>query len=489
MQINLLRYFRYPIGLIILAFSLPSLALDLTPAQRKRHQGFISQFPIVDDPGLNEYVTRVGKKILAVSPHAHLDYQFVIRDNPAANAFVSGYPVVYVERGLLTLLNSEAELAAVMGHEIGHNVGLHIKKRQSRQTRNQVLAFLSSFLVGNRGVGDAILTRSSVSEFQYTREAELEADRFAADYLFKAGYEASQLIPALSQLVAFGNLTAAQEGFELPHHGLGATHPRSDKRLRKVVESAGELPPGEAYIGRDEYRDAISGIIFGPNYGAVAPEGYDRYTNERLGITLLHPETWSFQVKGAKLIMKDPEDRVQLKIEIEKTIDKTITSDKALKAKFPDVVNDEAIHKGSQRDLGTLGALPGRRVALATVGRNTYHFSGIAKNNQPSAEDDAAFVEIIRSFRRMTREDRTNQTVTKVYFERLEPGDTFASLAEDLDKKDEFLENRLRVLNGYYPSGEAEPGTWIKKVREEKIQKKKALPEPEVAIQGEGAAS
>ena len=234
MQSKFFRCFRYSLGLFLLMLALPSLALNLTPAQKKRHEQFMSEFPIVEDPALNEYVTRIGKRILAVSPHADQDYIFVIRDNPIANAFVSGYPVVYVERGLLTLLNSEAELAAVMGHEIGHNVGRHIKKRLNRRTRTQILSFLSSFLVGNRGIGDALQTRAQVSEFQYTREAELEADRFAADYLFKAGYEASQLIPALSQLVAFGNLSAAQEGFELPHQGLGATHPRSDKRLRKV---------------------------------------------------------------------------------------------------------------------------------------------------------------------------------------------------------------------------------------------------------------
>ena len=482
MQRKLKRSFPYLLGLLLMVLALPSLALTLTPAQKKRHEKFLSEFPIVDDPALNAYVTKIGKKVLALSPHADQDYIFVIRDNPNANAFVSGYPVVYVERGLLVLLNSEAELAAVMAHEIGHNVGNHIKKRQGRQARSQVLAFLTSFLVGNRGVGDAILTQSSVSEFQYTREAELEADRFAAKYLFEAGYEASQLIPALSQLVAFGNLSAAEEGFELPHHGLGATHPRSDKRLRKVVESAGELPPGEAYIGRTEYRKAIEGIVYGPNYGAVAPKGFERYTNERLGITLLHPETWSFQVKGAKLIMKDPLDQAQLKIEIEKTVDKTLTSKKALKAKHPDVVNEEAIHKDSQRDLGTLGGIPGQRVALATVGRNTFHFTGIAKNNQPTAEHDAGFVGIIRSFRRMTRADRTSETVNKVYFERLEPGDTFASLAEKMDPKDDRLENRLRVLNGYYPGGEAEPGTWIKKIRKEKV-KKKAHAEPEIAAQ------
>ena len=90
------------------------------------------------------------------------------------------------------------------------------------------------------------------------------------------------------------------------------------------------------------------------------------------------------------------------------------------------------------------------------------------------------FVNIIRSFRRMTRADRTSDTVTKLYFERLEPGQTFASLAEEMDKNDDNLANTLRVLNGYYPRGEAEPGTWIKKVRKEPVKKKAQLAEPQL---------
>lgn len=248
-----------------------------------------------------------------------------------------------------------------------------------------------------------------------------------------------------------------------------STHPRSDIRLRDAIEDAGIFPPGEAYIGREEYREAISGMIHGPNYTRRAPKGYRRYTNETLGITFLHPKTWTREIKGSKILLKDAAKTAQFKIDIEKTVDKKQSSKDALEAKYPKLVDPESFQKNSQRDLGTFGAVPGQRVALAKVARNTFHFQGIAKNNKITSEQDAEFVGMIRSFRRMTPKDKTATHVTKISYERLRPGDTFASLAKELEPAIDNAEIELRVINGYYPKGEAEPGTWIKMLRKEKI--------------------
>jgi len=217
----------------------------------KRHIGLLSEAPLYDDAKLQAYVTRVGKKILAQSEHADRPYQFILRDTGNVNAFVNGTPFVYVERGLLSLLNSEAELAAVMAHEIGHNVARHSSKLQSRNRRNSFLAAVASIAVGNSGVGNAIQTQSNVSLSEYRRENELEADSFAARYLYGAKYEPSQLVNALAQLRDNNIYAASTANRSLPHHGLLTTHPRSDIRLRDAIEDAGIFPPGEAFIGRD----------------------------------------------------------------------------------------------------------------------------------------------------------------------------------------------------------------------------------------------
>lgn len=435
-----------------------------------RHIGWLQEAPPYDDDKLQDYVTKIGKKILKHSEHADQPYRFILRDSEAPNAFVAGTPYVYVERGLLSLLNSEAELAAVMAHELGHNIARHSSKLQARNRRSSFLAGLASIAVGTNSIGNAIQTQSQVNLFEYRRENELEADSFAAGYLFSAQYETSQMVNALAQLRDYNIFAASTADRGLPHHGLLATHPRSDIRLREAIESAGVFPPGEAYIGRKEYREAIDGMIYGPNYTRRAPQGYRRYSNETLGITFLHPKTWTREIKGSKIILKDAAKTAQFKINIEKTVDKKQSSKDALKAKYPKLVNPEEMQKDSQRDLGTLGAIPGQRVALAKVARNTFHFQGIAKNNKITPEQDAEFVGMIRSFRRMTPKDKTASHITKISYERLKPGDTFASLAKDLEPEIENAEIELRVINGYYPKGEAEPGTWIKMLRKEKIE-------------------
>lgn len=435
------------------------------------HLKILSESPPYDDDELQAYVTQIGEKILAQSEHAHLPYKFIVRDTEAVNAFVNGTPYVFVERGLLALLNSEAELAAVMAHEIGHNVARHTARLQSSRRRSIFLANVASILAGNSGVGSAIHTQNTVNLLEYKRENELEADSFAARYLYGAKYQPGQLVNALAQLRDNNIYSAQSLDQALPHHGLLATHPRSDTRLRKAIDDAGVFPPGEGYIGREEYRQAISGMVYGPNYTRNTPLGLRRYTNEVLGITFLHPKTWTRTVKGAKIILKDPEQTVQFKITIEKTPEdsKDKTSLQDLKAKYSTLEAHEKIYPESQRDLGTLGAVPAKRVALAKVSRNTFHFEGIEKNNNISAKQDVYFVNMIRSFRRMTAKDKTSERLTRIYFERLKPGETFASLAKGIGRDDIKVETELRVLNGYYPKGQPEPGTWIKKIRKEKV--------------------
>lgn len=437
----------------------------------RNHLQLLRESPPYDDADLQAYVTMVGEKVLAQSEHAHLPYKFIVRDTEAVNAFVNGTPYVFVERGLLALLNSEAELAAVMAHEIGHNVARHTAKLQSSNRRNIFLANVASILAGNTAVGSAIQQQNTVNLLEYKREAELEADSFAASYLFGANYEPSQLVNALAQLRNNNLFSAKTTDRSLPHHGLLTSHPRSDIRLRKSIEDAGVFPPGEGFIGREEYREAINGIVYGPNYARNAPAGYRRYSNESLGITFIYPKSWLRSIKGAMIVLQDPEQTMQLKITTQKTPEdqKNKTSSERLKLKYPNLVGEQKIHPQSQRDLGTLGAVTSKRVALATAARNTFHFEGLAKSNTITSVEDSYFVDIIRSFRRMTPKDKTAEYVSKIYFERLQPGEIFASLALDSGLDPIMAESELRVINGYYPKGEAEPGTWIKKIRKEKI--------------------
>ncbi len=435
----------------------------------KRHISVIAATPILDNPKLNAYVQQVGERVLAASPHAGRDYRFLVLDDPNPNAFTMGEDYIYINRGLITLYQSESQLAGVLGHEIGHNIGKHVSRKRGKHVRDNVFATAMSILAGTNAVGNAIATQNAVNLQKYSRELELEADRFGAEYLYNSNYEPFGLLNGLGTLFDWVGLQSGKETGPR-YHGLFSSHPRNDLRLRAVLREVGELPPGEADLGRDEFREALSDVVFGQNLRPNAPPGYVRYNNEKLGITFLHPAEWNRSIKGSKIIIKDQDETLQFKIEIEKTADKTLDSTAAIKLKYPDDLdNVSKIDAKSPRDLGVVATRPNQRVALIKVARNTFHFQGISRDNNLTKAKDDVFLGMIASFRRMHPKDKNITKLKRLYFEQLKPGETFASIAADRKDDNVATEAELRVINGYFPRGEAEPGTWIKKIRSVKV--------------------
>lgn len=466
---SILKNRVFSVGLILLLITYSSLThAEMTKRQKKLHKQSLLQGGLYDDPKVAAYVSEIGHRALAQSTHADRDYYFFVLDLEGVQAFTPGSGLIYISRGLLALIRSEGQLLGVLGHEIGHNVGNHLGRTKSKDRNSRIISTAASILVGNSGVGDAIRTNDQVNIQGFRRDLELEADQFGAEYLYKANYDPQEMLNMLGILKEQSDYEAKTSG-GTGYHGIFATHPKNDKRLHKVIQQAGELPPGEALIGRDEYRAIIEGMVYGPNAKDNTPEDYDRYANKNLGITFLYPEGWSRVINGAKIILKDPDETVQLKISIEKTVDKTLTSEQALKVKFPsDLSMVEKLNPTSKRDEGTLAKYSTERVGLSTVARNTFNFQGIARNNQLTPEQDKALVSIMRTFRRLGPKDKQIDAVKRIYYERLEPGDTFESLSVKLGSI--ASEDQLRLLNGYYPKGEAEPGTWLKLLRKEEVE-------------------
>jgi len=461
-------------GAFVLALAMcHNSSAALSKKAQKLHAQFVAQDGLYDDRELAEYVSRVGQKVLANSDHAGREYHFFVLDSHIVNAFTPGHGLIYISRGMLTQLNSEGQLAGVLAHEIGHNVGRHIQRGKQRRTFSNVLAWTASILAGNTGVGNSIAVSNEVRLSGFRRELELEADQYAAEYLFNANYDPGEMLGVLKVLKdqeAYGNFLSQAQGNGIQHRGLWATHPRTDKRLSEVVEQAGVLPPGESYRGREELRKVLNGVSVGPRYKGNVGENEQRYLNERLGITYVYPKDWEHKIKGSKIVMKNPEKTIQLKIDISKTKNKEKSSKELLEAKFPNELSDvELIGEEGKRDKGTLARRAQQRVALVTVARNTFDFLGIARNNKLTPEQDQAIVRIIKSFRRPNRDDVPPAASLTIYYERLEPGQRFHDLAARYGSIAN-AESILRLMNGYYPKGEPEPGTYIKLLKVEELK-------------------
>jgi predicted Zn-dependent protease len=182
------------------------------------------------DPELTAYVAEVGRRLVAASDRPQLPYEFVVLNNSVPNAWALPGGKIAINRGLLLELNSEAELAAVLGHEIVHAAARHGAKGQERGILFQV-ALLgvggavkdndnSALIVGAAGVGAGMLN------VKYGRDAELESDHYGIKYMVKAGYDPAAAVDLQETFVRLS-------GGKAPSwlEGLFSTHPPSRERV------------------------------------------------------------------------------------------------------------------------------------------------------------------------------------------------------------------------------------------------------------------
>ncbi|TPG13191.1 M48 family metalloprotease [Sphingomonas oligophenolica] len=227
------------------------------------------------------YVEAVGRRIavqsgLSSSPQA---FDVKLLNSPVENAFAIPGGYVYVTRNLVALMNDEAELAAVMGHEVGHVAARHSAKRQSAATRNSIFGSLGQAIVGaiagNSAIG-GLLSRgvgvgSQLATLGYSRGQETQADDLAIRYLASAGYDPLALSTVLESLARQTALEGRISGDARAVPQWASTHPDPAARVRRAAQQAAAIRGGEQARNRDAFLTAIDGMMYGddPQQGVI----------------------------------------------------------------------------------------------------------------------------------------------------------------------------------------------------------------------------
>lgn len=206
----------------------------------------------VVDPELTAYVARVGKKLAQVSDRPNLPYEFVVLNNSVPNAWAMPGGKIAVNRGLLLELNSEAELAAVLGHEIVHAAARHGAKGIERQTLLKAGVAAAGIAASNSDYGPLLAGAAGLGanliNQKYGRDQESESDFYGMRYMSRAGYDPKAAI-ALQE--TFVRLSEGKNTSWL--EGLFASHPPSQGRVEANRKTAAELPPG-GVLAEADYR-------------------------------------------------------------------------------------------------------------------------------------------------------------------------------------------------------------------------------------------
>ena len=254
---------------------------------------------VYDDPKFSGYIATIGGRLSAVTGTSHIAFTFTVLNSPIVNAMALPGGYVYVTRGLLALAQNEAEVAGVIGHEMGHVVARHTATRISRATMTKFglmgLSVLSGIVGIPSGTGRIASSLASLHLQSFSRGQEFEADTLGIQYMIRAGYDPDRMVTFLAQLRAHSSLRAQIDGRSKDSvDGLDimATHPRTIDRIKRARLMAGPIKVHSRRIGRVEYQRSIDGLMFGedPDHGVIDGQ---KYSHRKLRCRFEVPEGFS----------------------------------------------------------------------------------------------------------------------------------------------------------------------------------------------------
>jgi predicted Zn-dependent protease len=430
-----------------------------------------------NDPTLQKYVNDVGQRIAKVSQRSQLEYTFTVIDQDSLNAMTTGGGYVYVYRGLLKYLNSEAELSAVLGHEIGHVNARHPVKAEAKEAINSIGSAVVGIATGVGELGGLTNMLGEAVVQGYGRDNELEADRLGAEYLAKEGYNPEAMIDVV-RLLKNQEMTdrriAVSEHRDPPveYHGVFSTHPDNDTRLHDIIEAAHKVKRAgdELDPGRERYLRAIDGIPYSFSSAQGVLKG-NRFYHVDLGFTLAFPSGWHVQNTPDRLVGLSADRNSMMQVESTapppnvgpKELLGMLLSKTSSGSVEPLEVNGlqgyTAVVRSATSSFGNTPA----RIAVIYYNNLAYVFSGVSRGSSEKPAADAIFMSTIKTFRRLKDNEFEAAEPYKIRIITASADTTIEGLAKT-SPIDHPVE-RLRLLNDIAPNEQPKPGQLLKIVQ------------------------
>lgn len=446
-------------------------------------------------PGLAAYVETLGQRLARHSHRAGLEYRFAVLDSPEVNAFALPGGYIYVTRGILAYLNSEAELAAVLGHEIGHVTARHsVRQMSAEQGANIGLTIASIFVPGLRSQAAGNLTNIAAGALLsgYGRDHELEADRLGAEYLVRTGYSPQAMISVIGVLKNQETFDAqlAREENRPPraYHGLFASHPDNDTRLKEVIAEAARAAaatpgaPGTAgtpstagravtAVSPDGNRDAFLAHLDGTVFADNRSQGVVRnntFRHAELGLVMQFAPDWRVQNRPDRLRATTPGGEATIDILLE-TPAKGATPQDILRRKI--TIEGEADTAPVNGHPAAIANVRGANVRAGVVFAGDAASSGAAvkafvligqaKTSEQLARHTAVINSTFKSMRAFVDADRAAAEPLRMRIITATAATRYADLAKR-SPLGRTAESQLRLMNAQYPSGEPVAGQKLK---------------------------
>ncbi|MDQ3470953.1 MAG: M48 family metalloprotease [Pseudomonadota bacterium] len=436
------------------------------------HPQLLAEFGGVYEGDERDYLVRIGKEI---SSTAGLDDQctFTLVNSDVVNAFAVPGCYIYVTRGLMSIVNSEAELAAVLSHEVGHIVGRHSQRQQQRSFWRTLGVLALQTLTRSERLTQIAGAAAGLFTLRYSRTQEYEADDLGLKFLHQAGYDPFASIDMLQALDRHEQFLVQTRGRDearsIPEWA--RTHPLTDNRLTRAEEAAEDTGVGRGALPEREveYIAAVDDLLYGddPEQGFVigrafahpvmriafeAPEGFT-LTNSPAAILIEGPDGMRGEFAGGPLPPGGLEQYTSALLrQLLGQAPVAITDAREAQVNgLPALFTRARVQTGEGDADVTLG--------VYGAGDTAYHFVMLSP---PGGAPPAALDELLLSFRLISREEAQSLRPRKIEAVRASSGDSVASLASRMagdNKLAHFL-----MLNGREPNQPLRPGEPLKLV-------------------------
>ncbi len=444
---------------------------------QKHHQEIVKALGLYDDQATQEYVQIVGSRLALASDLPNEEFKFFVIDDEGINAFTTGCCNVYVNRGLLVNLNSEAELAGVLGHEIGHVTARHPARRQTQGMAASLGAMAAAILTGSNAIGQLANIGAAAWMSGYGRENEMEADRLGLKYMVKAGYNPESIGKVFNVFQAgekFERQRAAAEGREPRlYHGVFSSHPSPDERAVQAAKGAANIKdaPPTGWIERhDEYLTTINGIA----YGSSKAQGIvrdNRFYHADMGITVAFPRGWTIENQRDRLIAFTPKKDAMMQIMIDAKPEKQAPREFLLsKLKGQSVFKGEPLtadgnegytvvtRSGSPIDNG-LGPV---RWVVMYRGQSAFIFAGASRSALDGVpEVDGLIKSTALTLRGLKPSEFPLAEPYRIKVVKATKQTQLSDYAQDMPE-DKFKKETLELINAMYPNKEPTSGQLFK---------------------------
>jgi len=442
----------------------------------KAHPELLAEFGGAYKGAQADYVERVGRRIAVQSSlsNAQNDFTVTLLNSSVNNAFAIPGGYVYITRQLMALCNDEAEMAGVLGHEVGHVAAMHGQRRQKAATRNAIggalLQVLTGAVLGDSALGGmlqkGIGTGSQLLTLKFSRSQEYEADDLGIRYLGTAGYDPKALSNMLASLAAQSALDARVAGQSSGVPEWASTHPDPASRVTRALNEARQSRATGTLRNREAFLNALDGVTYDDDPGQGIVKG-SSFLHPELRLAFTAPNGYTIANGTQEVTINGSGGQAQFNgraysgnlNQYLTTVFQSLSSKASLSSDTIQrtTINGMPAAYATMRANSKSGQVDLTVIAYELSAKSAYHFVMLT----PAGQGFGPFAPMVQSFRRINAQEAAAAKPRRIDVVTVKPGDTIASLSARM-AYDEYKQDRFLTLNALTASSVLKAGDRVK---------------------------